>query len=162
MDSAKSRPEQLSAVRPEPSAAPPAITPAMVLYLKQTKPWVRFISIMLFVGTTLMFLLGLLLILGAGLLSSLSRTVFGGAPLGMLGLVNAAMACLYFFPALFLYRYASSIRKAVKTDAVGGIEESLKNQRSFWRFAGIFLLVILVFQISAVLYFAFYALQSWR
>lgn len=90
--------------------APPAIPPAMIGYLKQTKPWVRFISVMGFIGTALLFLLGLFLILGAGLLSSLSRTALGGAPLGLIGFLYAALACLCFFPALRLFRYAGGIK----------------------------------------------------
>jgi uncharacterized BrkB/YihY/UPF0761 family membrane protein len=159
LDSVNGQLENSSPVNQETSAARPGITPAMMLYLKQTKPWVRFISVMLFIGTVLVFLLGLVLILGAGLLSSLSRTVFGGAPLGLLGFIYAAMACLYFFPALYLCRYASGIRNAITKDQVGGVEEALKNQRSFWRFLGIILLIVLILQIAAILFFVFFALR---
>lgn len=159
MDSPNGQIESLCPAGSESSVKVPGITPIMMLYLKQTKPWVRFISIMLFIGTVLVFLLGLVLILGAGLLSSLSRTAFGGAPLGLLGFVYAVMACLCFFPALYLGRYASGIRVALLRDQVSGIEQALKNQRSFWRFMGIFLLVVLVLQIGAILFFIFFVLK---
>ncbi len=158
MDSVKSQFENLGQAEQGMSKMPPGITPAMMLYLKQTKPWVRFISLMLFIGTVLVFLLGLVLILGAGLLSSLSNSVFGGAPVGVLGLISAAMACIYFFPALYLCRYASGIRKAIAVDQEGGVEEALKNQRSFWRFMGIFLLIFLILQITAIMFFVFVTL----
>ena len=153
MDPVNSQLDNLSRAKKESSGALPLISPAMMLYLKQTKPWVRFISVMLFLGTVLVFILGLVLILGAGVLSTLSQSAFGGAPVGVLGLISAAMACVYFFPALHLCRYASGIRKAMTKDQPGGVEEALKHQRSFWRFMGIFLLIFLILQIAAILYF---------
>jgi magnesium-transporting ATPase (P-type) len=133
------------------------ITPVMLRYLKKTKPWVRFISVVIFIGTGLVFLLGLALILGAGLLSSLSKNVFGGAPLGLLGFVYTVFACLSFFPALYLARFADGIKKALLKDEVGGIEDALKNQRAFWRYMGVLLLAILVLQIAAILTLVFFA-----
>jgi hypothetical protein len=148
-----------SGIREQPQSPPAGsqITPAMLRYLKQTKSWVRFISLMIFIGTVLVFLLGLVLILGAGLLSSLSRDVFGGAPLGLLGFVYTVFACLSFFPALYLSRFAGGIKKALSKDEAGGIEDALKNQRAFWRYMGIFLLIILVLQIVAVLILVYFA-----
>jgi hypothetical protein len=134
--------DQLEARQQLPT--PPAITAAMIGYLKQTKPWARFISILGFIGTGLLFVLGLLLILGAGLLSSLSRTALGGAPLGLIGLIYAALGCLCFFPTLHLFRYAGGIKRALIHDQVGGMEDALMHQRSFWRFVGILVLIILL------------------
>lgn len=162
MDSADSKFEPSPLLKQETPSMQPGITPAMIHYLKQTKPWVRFISVMLFIGTILVFLLGLVMILGAGLLSSLSRTAFGGAPLGLLGLAYAAMACICFFPSLYLCRYASAIRVALMKDQAGGVEEALKNQRSFWRFMGILLLVFLVLQIIAIVLLSRSTIASWR
>jgi hypothetical protein len=136
----------------QPPAVPPAITPAMMACLRQTKPWVRFISIMVFIADVLVFVVGLLLILGAGVFSSLSGTLLGGAPLGLIGLSYAVIACLFWFPALYLSRYASGIKRACSGDQVGGVEEALKNQRSFWRFAGILLLLFLIFQVVALVF----------
>ena len=131
--------------------APPAITPAMMEFLKQTKPWVRFVSIMGFIGTALLFLIGLFLILGAGLVSSLSQTAFGGAPVGVIGFVYAALGLLYFFPDLHLFRYADGIKKALSLDPVGGVEDALRHQKSFWRFVGILVLIVLILQIVALI-----------
>ncbi len=151
MDSLKTASERGGRQQAQSSPEASEITPIMLRYLKQTKPWVRFISVIIFIGSGLVFLLGLVLILGAGLLSSLSKNVFGGAPLGMLGFVYAVLACLAFFPALHLSRFADGIKKALSKDRTGGIEFALKNQRTFWRYMGIFLLTILVLQIAALL-----------
>lgn len=136
-----------------------AIPPAILKHLKQTKPWVRFIAIAAFAGTGILFLIGLFLILGAGVLSSLSREALGGLPLGLVGLVYSAMACLHFFPALYLNRYADGIRKILAGDEIAGLEEALRNQKSFWRFAGLMLLfslslLLVVLPLLLILHFS--------
>jgi hypothetical protein len=133
------------------AAASPALPAAILTYLKLTKPWVRFISIMGFLTTGFLFLLGLVLILGAGILSSLSHSAFGGAPIGLIGLLYSVVACLNFFPALYLYRFASSIQRALRGEEIRGVEEALRNQKSFWRYVGIVLLLILVMQTILIL-----------
>ena len=131
--------------------APPAITPAMMGYLKQTKPWVRFLSIMGFIGTGLLFLVGLLLIFGAGILARFTSTAIGGLPLVLAGCLYAALGCVCFFPALYLFRFADAIQKALIRDQVGGMEEALKHQKSYWTFMGILVLIILIIQIVALM-----------
>jgi hypothetical protein len=139
------------APHPQPATSQAVPLPPLVLkHLKQTKPWVQFIAVVGFVGTGLLFIIGLLLILGAGVLSSLSQDAFGGLPLGIVGLLYAALACLYFFPALYLKRFAAGIRKALAGDPMKGIEEAIKHQKSFWRFAGIMLLIAILMLAIAV------------
>jgi hypothetical protein len=133
------------------TASSPALPAAILTYLKLTQPWVRFISIMGFLATGFLFVLGLALILGAGILSSLSHSAFGGAPVGLIGLLYSAMACLNFFPALYLYRFASGIQRALRGEDIHGVEEALRNQKSFWRFVGILLLLVLVMQFLMIL-----------
>jgi hypothetical protein len=135
----------------------PVVTPAMLESLKQTKPWVRFIAIMVFIADGLLFLAGLVLILGAGVFSSLSGSALGGAPLGMVGLLYAVIAGLFWFPALYLFRYASGIKKACSSDPVGGMEDALKNQKFFWRLSGVLLLLFLIFQVVALVFLLIYA-----
>jgi hypothetical protein len=130
--------------------APPAITSAMTEYLKQTKPWVRFISILLFIGIGLLVLGGLVIMISAGAMSSGGSSPFGAVPAALIGSIYAVLGLLYFFPALFLFRYADGIKKALTVDLVGGMEDALRNQKSFWRFLGILMLIILIVEVIAV------------
>ena len=124
--------------------APPVITSAMVEYLKQTKPWVRFISILMFVGTGFLLLAGILFVLGASAMSSRFGSAFGGAPAALIGLVYVVLGALYIFPAVFLFRYASGIQKALTVDLISGMEEAIRSQKSFWRFVGILILIMMI------------------
>src|SRR5687767_5456124 len=80
------------------------ITPIMIDHLRATKPWVRFISIILFIMVGLMVVLGLVMMLmpsPAGMGSS----AFGP----VIGIIYILFSGLYLVPAFFLHKYASAI-----------------------------------------------------
>ena len=119
-----------------------SLTPLAQQYLDQTRPWVRFMSIVIFVMAGLMVLLGLVMLL-IGIFGGLAARNGGG--LGMLGsaiggvmaLLYLALACVYIAPGLYLSRYANAIKLLKANCTAGGLEDALKHQKSFWRFVGI-------------------------
>lgn len=129
--------------------APPAVTQSMMESLKGTKPWVRFLSILGFIGTGLLVLVGVFLMLGAGFLSSLGNTSLGSLPMIMIGCLYLIIGFLYILPAIYLFRYADGIQKALTRDVVTGLEYALKNQKSFWTFVGVLAMVVLIIQVLA-------------
>jgi hypothetical protein len=129
------------------NAAPASrgITSSMIECLEQTRPWVRLLSILGFVGAVFMVLAALLMIVvgGAGMVPGMGGGGAGGMGGVVLGLVYLLLALLYIFPSYFLFRYAGAI-SSMDRDVVGGMERALAAQKSFWRFVGIVSLVYLV------------------
>jgi hypothetical protein len=115
-----------------------SITPLMIAHLRATKPWVRLVSIMGFIGSAFIILaaMGMLVF---GVLSS----EFGAAAGLGLAAVYLLMGCLYFFPALFLFRYASAIHSLVNGGDSKSMELALLSQMNFWRLLGIMTLAML-------------------
>jgi len=118
----------------DPSAKVPA---SVIELLAQTRPWVRLISILIFVG------MGLAL-LGGVVVSSMSSRA------GMPGGMSAAMfipmfivAVFYVPPALFLWQYANRIRRLEEGGGMPMLEEAISRQKSFWKYIGIFVAVML-------------------
>jgi len=103
--------------------------------LSQTKPWVRFISVMMFIGSAFMVLGGIAMMIGgaAGL---------GGAG-AFLGIVYIVMALLYIVPAVFLWSYADRIGRFLQQKSPGTLASALESQKSFWKFMGILMLIVL-------------------
>ena len=134
---------------------PAVITEKMSLYLKQTKPWVRFISIVMFVAVGLMVLVALFMMVGMGFIGNLTGQhggKLGGFALGaVLGALYLLIALLYFFPGLYLFQYASAIGRMLKHDQTGGMEQALQKQKSFWKFIGIMLMIILCIYAIAII-----------
>jgi hypothetical protein len=73
------------------------ITELMLRSLRQTRPWVRFLSILGFMSVGLMILIGGLNVVG------FSHIGAGEAflPFYLIGTINILMGILYFFPAFF-------------------------------------------------------------
>jgi hypothetical protein len=126
------------------------LTPRARQYLDQTRPWVRFMSIMTFVCAGLMVVLALVMLV-VGMVGGLAGGDHGG--LGRLGgaiggglvaLLYLSLACVYIAPGLYLSRYAGAIRLLQTNCSAAVLEDALKHQKSFWRFIGILTIIGIV------------------
>ena len=126
---------------------PPAlsVSPESIRLLAATKPWVRFLSVLFFVVIGLC-MLGVLIFLTLGSLDAGSGPALGGLELVI---VVVLLIAVYLYPAITLFRYASAIRLLVETRQVGALEQALARQKSFWKFVGIFTVVVLCFYVLA-------------
>lgn len=123
-----------------------AISPETIAALRGTKPWVRLISVMLWIGVGGMLLLAVLM---ATVLSKTMSTQQPSLPFGqssgvVFGAIYALFAVFYIYPALKLGAYASSIKRLIASQSVAELETALNEQRRFWQFLGILTILILV------------------
>jgi hypothetical protein len=115
------------------------VTPVMIEHLRATRPWVRFLSVLMFISVGLMFLAGLVM-----MVSFAAPAGMKGAGVGpILGVFYWVIGILYLAPALFLYRFASSIDDLLKGGGDVALEMALGSQKSFWRFVGITALIFI-------------------
>ena len=134
-----------------PAIADPELTQAASM-LRQTKPWVRFISVLMFICSGFMILGGLFMLVGGA-----AMTGAGGNP-GMaaagfgavVGGIYIAMALLYIVPAIFLWRYADQIARFDRDRSSGRLATALEAQKSFWKFVGIAALIMLAVYFVAI------------
>jgi hypothetical protein len=131
-----------------------SLTPTAQHYLDQTKPWVRFFSIMIFIGAAFCALAGVLVVIMGALASEAVRSMPGGP---LLGLFYVALAVLYIPPGVFLSRYAGAIRSLKSNLDAQSLEDAMRHQKTFWRYVGILtiigvalgiLMAVLVFVLS--------------
>jgi hypothetical protein len=107
----------------------------VIQILDRTQPWVRLVSIVGFVTVALMIVIG-----------------FVGGALGMAAeipelavlLVYPLIGVLYFFPSLYLYKYARRIGMFVAQGHQVHLEAALDAQRAFWKFVGVVVLLSVV------------------
>jgi hypothetical protein len=121
-----------------------AITPAIIQALAGTKPWVRFCSVLGFIGCGLMGLGGLAM-LGVGLFAG--TTGEGGPVMGapMIGIAAFyfVLGALYLFPSIKLWKYGTHIFNLMHSESVMDLEAALEAQRSFWKFVGIMICIMI-------------------
>ncbi len=112
-------------------------TNTMLQHLKDTKPWVRLISVVMFIGIGFMILGGIAIMFSSSLVNS---SVYGGIGAGFalgMGFLYIILSGLYIIPAVFLNRYATSLKDLMSTGKTQFMEDALKHQKSFWKFMGI-------------------------
>ena len=138
--------EEAPRVETAPGAESERITPAMVTYLRQTRPWTKLISILGFVACGVTLFLGVeIMAMGSICLGGTCRPI---PPL--FGIFNLISSLALLIPAIYLFKYGAAIGR------MGGIpgpapamEEALRHQRTFWAIWGILTLVSIVIYLGA-------------
>ncbi len=124
------------------------IDPTSKAHLAEAARWARFLAIVGFVMCGLIVLLG---IFAGSIFSSMPGRYsdeFGGrSPLGGLGAMMSVLyigiAILYFFPCLFLFRFANYMKAALATDQQNTLNSSFQNLKIMFRYVGIVTIVLL-------------------
>ncbi len=116
------------------------VAPAIIAELTRTRPWVRFIAVMMSIGCALMILVCLVLAADGARLSAPS--LFSGClhPLG-LAVICALFTFLTLYPAVRLTHYASHIVRLAKSQSLADLAAALAEQRRFWTFYGIVMFI---------------------
>ena len=127
-----------------------AIDPESSSYLSETARWAKFLAIVGFVTC------GLLAVLSFFMGSIMSRSVFAtynadgaggisGATGAAITALYLAIAVLYFFPCLYLYRFSVRLKAALSDNDQVQLSQSLKSQKSLFKYVGILTIIVLSF-----------------
>ncbi len=109
--------------------------PASVIEaMQKTKPWVRFLGILGFIGCGFLGLLGIGILVAGGM---------GNLP-AWVGFVYLPFGLLYLAPSLYLYRYGRAIEDFLRAASIENLGAALAQQKSFWRYVGILMASILI------------------
>ncbi|MDI1312660.1 DUF5362 family protein [Prosthecobacter sp.] len=152
------KPKGLTPANVNPYAAPSAKTQSgaigavplpIIAELTGTKPWVRLISILMWLVCAL-FLLSIVgnLIIGVVTASAMADKGNGGMGFGMLVFMMVFFgitAMLIVYPTLKLSKYASCISRLAESQSFTDLTAALAEQRRFWKFYGIITLIYLIF-----------------
>ncbi len=119
-----------------------SVSPSTISVLAGTKPWVRFLSVMFWIGVALMLLLaagmGVMGAIGGPFQEAMDKSgAFGGAPIIYIAILYGLMALLYVYPAIKLWAYGSRIGALSTTMTVADLDAALTEQRRFWKYVGI-------------------------
>lgn len=114
-------------------------------YLLECSKWGRFLGILGFILTGLM-------VLGGLSFSTFFSTMETAMPdetkmpfnVGFMGIFYVLGALIYFFPSLYLYRFATKTKRALPSFDQSEMTEAFKNLKSMFKFVGVFTLVILI------------------
>jgi preprotein translocase subunit SecG len=128
-----------------------AVSPGAIAQLAGTKPWVRFISVMLWIAIGFMILgaIGIGSMMAFGLAQKNTASPFGGMEMIVIAVMYGVLAFMYIYPAVKLWSFANRIGSLGATRSVADLEAALTEQRRFWKFLGIMTIIMIC------LYFVF-------
>ena len=115
------------------------LTSESVIYLQKIANWTTFFSVAGFVFIGLMIIAGLVT-------TTFLSTVFAAAGkpyMAYLGLIYVAISLIYIMPVIYLYRFSTLARRAIRISDSVEIMYALRNLKSHFKFVGIFTIVIL-------------------
>lgn len=116
-----------------------AVSPSTIAQLAGTKPWVRFMSVLMWIVICLI-LLG---IVGVGIALTMGASKAIGTPelilIGFYGL----MIFFYIYPAVKMWKFANRVKSLMATRSLADLDAALTEQRKLWKFAGIITIVML-------------------
>jgi hypothetical protein len=125
-------------------------------HLAETARWAKFLAIIGFIMCGLIVLIGLFF----GSIFSLFTSPYSNSPYNDLsvrgsgfGAIMAVyyivIALIYFFPCLFLYRFANKMKTALASNEQDVLNTSFQNLKASFRYVGIVTIIFLAFFILA-------------
>ena len=114
-------------------------------YLREVAKWSKFLAICGFVLTGLILLV--MAFAGSAMTTAFSSTYgSAGAASGVFGMVILVIVLLvYFFPCLYLYRFATKMQVALRNNDQETLNTSFSNLKSCFKFVGILMIILLSF-----------------
>lgn len=127
-------------------------------YLTETARWAKFLSIVGFVTCGLLaiasFFIGAIMARSASALAPYSTdgtAAIGGVTSAFITALYLAIALLYFFPCLYLYQFSVRLKTALRDNDQVQLNQSLKSQKSLFKFVGILTIIVLSFYALALI-----------
>ena len=133
-------------------AANAAVSSAVIDQLARTKGWTRFISVLLWIGAAFLILGGIAMIAFGGVmgLGGMSEEMggaemFAGAGMGVgMGIIYLILSIIYVYPALKLGKFSTMAGRLQTEPSEAVLVTALNEQRAFWKYIGIWMIVMLV------------------
>ena len=113
------------------------LTDNSLIFMTEAVKWAKFLAICSFVG------LGMMVLVGAGVILIQFQGQENGFSALIMGVFYILMAALYFFPTMYLYRFATASADAMEKLNDDTFEEGLENLKSLFRFTGISMIIAL-------------------
>lgn len=126
------------------------IDSAAKTFLAEASKWTTFLAILGYIGIGFMVLAALFMMtMGASMSSYNSMMPLGGGM--MFSLIYLVMAALYFFPINYLYKFASNMKSALRTNNQAELTKAFEYLKSHYKFIGILTIILFAVYILAIL-----------
>jgi len=122
-----------------------AVSPSTIAQLTGTKPWVRFLSVLTWIGAIIMVLAALFMLVAgsSGVAQMGENSAYGAGVMAGMALYYGVMAFVIIYPAMKMWKYANSIGRLAASHSVADLDAALAEQRRYWKFSGILVIIFM-------------------
>jgi beta-lactamase regulating signal transducer with metallopeptidase domain len=128
----------------------PEVTIESLRYLNTAAKWAQFLAIMGFISVGILCLVGIVMGAILSLTDKMSSFPFP-VPAGLLGFIYIIIAFVYFFPALYLYRFSTSTTRALVLRDTPSLTDAINNLKKIFKFIGIATIVAILLYILIII-----------
>jgi len=138
------------------------VSPSTIAQLAGTKPWVRFMSVLMWILSGVMVLLTcfMVFISTTGAFKSGANSAFNAGVMVGSAVYYGVISFVIIYPALKLWKYANCIAKLMATRSVADLDAALTEQRRYWKFHGILTIIGFCFAIIGLIAFLVFGLSA--
>ncbi|MGA3282491.1 MAG: DUF5362 family protein [Smithella sp.] len=122
------------------------VTDQMINSMRSTKMWTRFLSIMGFIASGFVILIGIFVSLAGNLLPQAQ----GGKLPPVLGLIYIFFSIFYIIPSVYLFKYSSALGRYLDNKMESELASALSYQKSFWKFMGLVCLIMMIIVVVGI------------
>ncbi|PKN51746.1 MAG: hypothetical protein CVU55_09870 [Deltaproteobacteria bacterium HGW-Deltaproteobacteria-13] len=123
------------------------VTGQMIDYLRSTKMWTKFLSIMGFIMAGFMVLMGIFIMLASNLLPT-----EGSAKIPpFMGPIYILFSFFYIIPSIYLFKYSSALNRYLNNKMESEMASALSYQKSFWKFLGIVCIIGITLMVVGII-----------
>lgn len=109
-------------------------------YLRETSKWAKFLAIIGFIGIGFLVLIAFAMFAMGGSMGDMAAMSGLGAGVGIVYLL---LAVLYFFPVMYLYKFATKAKNALNSNNSQELTDAFENMKSHYKFMGILAIIML-------------------
>jgi hypothetical protein len=136
-------------------------------HLSETARWAKFLAIVGFITCGIIVIMSFFI---GSILASSAFSAYGNGGSGGLSAIGGAfitavyliIAVIYFFPCLFLYHFSVRLKTALKTNDQTKLNQSLKSQKTLFKYVGVMTIIVLSFYALALLILGLSAIFATR
>jgi uncharacterized RDD family membrane protein YckC len=118
-----------------------SVMPEAEVLLDETRKWAKFLAILGFIFCGLMVLVGLVFTM---FIDTMAPEAAGIFPPVLMFVIYFLMALLYFFPSLYLYKFAERARLAIVSKNADTLTGAVSSLRDCFRYLGIVSIIVMI------------------
>ena len=125
------------------------VSPSTIAQLAGTRPWVRFMSVLMWILSAFMVLVTVVMIFisASGVMKSTGNSAYNSGILVGTAIYYGVISFVIIYPALKLWKYANSIARLMATHSIADLDTALTEQRRYWKFHGIMAIIGISFAV---------------